>query len=86
MSEQKILMGRNNPDGWKLENLLKQIREEVYEKSDLIRESEHPQRDMILRHNSIICTKLQEAELFQRETYRQLDAVEPNRGPLNPRL
>jgi hypothetical protein len=86
MAQRKILMGRDNPDGMKLEDLLAQLRDEVQEKSNLIRNSEHPQRDMILRHNAIICTKLQEAELFQRETYRQLDAVAPNEGPLKPRL
>lgn len=81
-----ILMGRDNPEGWKLEDLLNHLQFEVKRKSDLIRHSDHPQRDMILRHNSIICTKLKEAELFQRETYRQLDAVAPNEGPLKPRL
>ena len=82
----KILMGRDNPDGFKLEELLEILRAEVNAKSDLIRNSDHPQRDMILRHNAIICTKLQEAELFQRETYRQLDAEAPNEGPTKPRL
>lgn len=81
-----ILMGRENPEGHKLEELLKQLREEVQGKSSLIKDSEHPQRDMILRHNAIICKKLQDAELFQRETYRQLDAVAPNEGPTKPRL
>jgi len=84
--KENILMGRTNPNGHKLEELLKQLRNEVQEKSNLIKDSEHPQRNMILRHNAIICTKLQEAELFQRETYRQLDEVAPNEGPLKPRL
>lgn len=82
----KILMGRDNPEGIKLEDLLKQLREEVRGKSELIKDSEHPQRDMILRHNAIICDKLLEAESIQRETYRQLDAVAPNEGPSKPRL
>ena len=81
-----VLMGRENPEGHKLEELLKQLRNEVQEKSNLIKDSEHPQRDMIMRHNAIICTKLQEAELFQRETYRQLDDVALNEGPTKPRL
>lgn len=79
-------MGRDNPEGHKLEDLLKQLQNEVRAKSNLIIGSEHPQRDMILRHNAIIRTKLQEAELFQRETYRLLDAVASNEGPTKPRL
>lgn len=82
----KILMGRNNPHGITLEELLKKVGEEVAEKSELIKNSPHPQRDMIIEHNSMIIDLLKTAEKIQRDTYKQLDAVAPNEGPSKPRL
>jgi hypothetical protein len=82
----KILMGVDNHEGWKLEDLLGQLITEIKSKSDRISDSDHPQRDMIISHNDLIITYLVSARNLQKETYRQLDAIEPNRGPENPRL
>ena len=81
-----ILMGVNNHNGWKLEDILQQLADEVKAKSEKISDSPHPQRDMIIEHNSEIIELLEKARDIQLDTYRQLDAVEPNRGPTNPRL
>lgn len=81
-----ILMGTDNEHGWKLEDLLEKIRKEVKAKSAKIKESPHPQRDMILTNNGRIMEHLHNAISYQKETYRQLDAVAPNRGPKHPRL
>lgn len=70
-----MLMSKENPYGWKLEELLGKLIEEVKEKSEKIIDSPHPQRDMILRHNYEIIEHLLTAKAFQEETYRQLDAA-----------
>ena len=79
-------MGTDNHDGWKLEDILQKIADEVAVKSEKISGSPHPQRDMIIEHNSQIIKLLNEARDIQVDTYKQLDAVEPNRGPARPRL
>ena len=81
-----ILMGTDNHDGWKLEDILKKLADEVEAKSNKISDSTHPQRDMIMQHNVQIIEYLTKARNIQIDTYKQLDAVEPNRGPSNPRL
>ena len=82
----KILMGRENPNGWKFESILEVFYDEVQAKSDQIVNSTHPQKDMIFEHNRLIIRLLFNAMNIQKATYNQLDAVEPNKGPLNPRL
>ena len=81
-----ILMGVDNHDGWKLEDILQKLADEVTAKSEKISDSTHPQRDMIIEHNSQIIKLLNEARDIQVDTYKQLDVVEPNRGPASPRL
>lgn len=81
-----ILMGTDNHDGWKLEDILQKLADEVTAKSEKISDSTHPQRDMIIEHNSQIIKLLNEARDIQVDTYKQLDVVEPNRGPASPRL
>ena len=87
MSDSKLLlMGRDNPNGWKLEDLLQKVFEEVRDKSLLICNSTHPQRDMILNNNCDIGQLLLKARDIQISTYKELDAVSPNLGPTKPRL
>lgn len=81
-----ILMGRENPNGWKLESILEKLRLEVEAKSDLIADSDHPQRDLIINNNAKIQQLLLEAQTVQEATYTALDERAPNKGPLNPRL
>lgn len=82
----KILMTRDNPEGLKLEEVLQTLVEEIAQKSDYIRSSKHVLRDEILASNSRITSRLLEALNDQVAIYRKLDAISPNRGPLNPRL
>jgi len=86
MSTDNILMGTDNHTGWKLEELLQQLANEVTAKSAKISTSLHPQRDMIMDNNSEIIELLLKAKDIQLDTYAQMDAREPNRGPSNPRL
>ncbi len=81
-----ILMGRDNHTGWKLEDILQKLVEEITAKSELISDASHAQKDMIIGHNSNIIELLTKAKSIQVDTYKQLDAVEPNRGPASPRL
>jgi hypothetical protein len=81
-----ILMGRDNHEGWKLEDLLDKLCLEVEAKTELIKDSEHAQRDMIWNNNNTIVLCLRQVAEVQRNTYKELDAVAPNKGPEEPRL
>jgi hypothetical protein len=79
-------MGRDNHEGWKLEDLLDKLCLEVEAKTELIKDSEHAQRDMIWNNNNTIVLCLRQVAEVQRNTYKELDAVAPNKGPEEPRL
>jgi len=86
MDYPKILMGAENPNGWKLESLLEKIEQEVEAKSEKIMESTHPMRDSILKNNYEICGLLAQARALQVDTYENLGIVSKDEGPLHPRL
>jgi len=86
MDTPKILMSRENPNGWKLESILEKIQGEVQDKTDYIKESDHPLRNAIIGNNSRICELLAEARSLQVSTYKQLNMLSPDKGPLSPRL
>jgi hypothetical protein len=82
-----VLMGPTNPTGWKLEDLLWQIREEVGAKSNKLLCDARPTARAVLRNNQQVMGLLQQAEALQRDSYDRLDAMAPNEGPLGkPRI
>jgi hypothetical protein len=80
-------MGPQNPDGWKLEDLLAVLRAEIQDKSLKIVADGRPVARAVLRNNQQIAGLLMQAEAIQRDSYDRLDAMGPNEGPLGrPRI
>lgn len=76
-----VLMGSENHNGWKLEDLLSQVKQEVSEKINKIIEDESPQSQLVVRNNLAIIEHLGAAEALQRSSYIVLDAMRENEGP-----
>lgn len=84
----RVLMSPKTPDGWKLEDLLRQLQFEIGLKSAKIENDARPVARAVLRHNQqIVALFLAQAEALQRGSYDLLDAMAPNEGPLGrPRI
>lgn len=90
-----VLMSRDNPDGWKLEELAGQLYLELTAKNKQIRESfidgTLPQKKSdvmldILHNNNHIMTALKNIIYLQQDTMRRLDTLGVNKGPSAPRV
>lgn len=82
MNEEKtVLMGSDNHNGWKLEDLLAQVKLEVSQKINKIINDPSPQAQLVVKNNLSIIEHLGAAEALQRSSYIVLDAVKPNEGP-----
>lgn len=82
-----VLMSPQNPTGWKLEDLLEAIREEVKGKCSKIEGDARPVARAVLRNNQQILGLLRQAEALQRDSYDRLSTMAPNQGPLGtPRI
>lgn len=77
----KILMGSDNPHGWKLEDLLATIAAEVGLKCLKIKDDASPVARAVLRNNQQIMGLLGQAEALQRASQDALDILGPNQGP-----
>jgi hypothetical protein len=87
MENKTILMGSENHNGWKLEELLSQLKKEVSEKINKIINDESPQSQLVVRNNLAIIEHLGAAEALQRSSYIVLDAMKENEGPTGkPRI
>jgi len=87
MASVPILMSPQNPDGWKLEELLHAVRHEVHDKADKIAGDPRSVARHVLRNNQQIMGLLQQAEALQRDSYDVLNAMAPDQGPLGtPRI
>lgn len=82
-----VLMSPENPEGWKLEELLERLRREIVTKCEKIHNDKRPVARAVLRNNEQIIGLLFQAEALQRDSYDKLDAMAPNEGPLGkPRI
>ena len=83
----ELLMGSNNPNGWKLEELLEQIKQEISHKINKIIDDASPQAQLVVKNNLSIIEHLGAAEALQRSSFVVLDAMKPNEGPTGkPRI
>lgn len=84
---QTVLMSSDNHNGWKLEELLFQVKLEVSEKVNKIINDPSPQAQLVVRNNLAIIEHLGAAEALQRASYIVLNAMKPNEGPTGtPRI
>jgi hypothetical protein len=80
-------MGRDNPDGMKLEELLAQLRLEVARKINHIINDPSPHAQLVVRNNQAIIEHLGAAEALQRSSFVVLDAKGKDQGPTGtPRI
>jgi hypothetical protein len=87
MENKTILMGSENHNGWKLEDLLAQVKLEVSQKINKIINDPSPQAQLVVRNNLAIIEHLGSAEALQRSSGIVLDALRPNEGPTGiPRI
>lgn len=77
-----ILMGRDNPNGYKLEELLHKLQQEINKKIEYIKDDDRLVAKQVMCHNRQIVGLLAQAEALQRLSYDILDNMAPNEGPL----
>lgn len=76
-----VLMSSDNPGGWKLEELLARLREELDRKNDHLAGDGHPIAKAVVISNRKIISLLDVAEQHQRAGLRHLDRIGPDQGP-----
>ncbi|MBJ7550764.1 exonuclease domain-containing protein [Marinomonas ostreistagni] len=76
-----VLMSRDNPNGWKLEELLPKVAKEIAVKTERIKGDESGRSLSIQKNNTEIETFLYKAARKQFDTLRLLDEVGPDQGP-----
>ncbi|QSY98644.1 hypothetical protein J2J97_31740 (plasmid) [Rhizobium bangladeshense] len=81
MTKAPILMSAENPTGWKLEDLLAQLRDEIVAKTNKIRDDDRPVAQLVTQNNRTILQYLTAAENLQRDSIVALAAVAPDPGP-----
>ena len=83
----KVLMSPQNPTGWKLEELLAAIRDDIEVKCSKIAWDTSPTAGRVLANNRFIMSVLGEAERAQRDSIAALAALAPDQGPTGtPRI
>ena len=75
-----VLMGAETPDGWKLEELLDKLVEEVEEKSVKVAHDNSLLSQTVQNHNLQIIGLLRQAQALQQQSMRLLDEKAPNEG------
>lgn len=83
-----VLMSRDNPNGWKLEELLGKVEEELAVKTKRLEESlAGDLADEAIRNNLRIRDFLLKAQSIQLSTMRSFkERLGPDKGPSNPRI
>lgn len=76
-----VLMSADNPTGWKLEELLAQIAQDLRVKNDRLEGDASPTSKAVLINNLGIIDCLTLAEVRQRDTLRRLNLLGPDQGP-----
>lgn len=79
-----ILMSAENPQGWKLEELLHQLQLEIAAKSAKIADDPSPAAGVVRWNNSAIIAYLENAARLQRASLLELGLLGPDPGPLGP--
>lgn len=82
-----VLMSQGRPFGWKLEELLAQLIQEIEAKSTKISADDTQIAQAVLANNQAIIRHLTLALQYQQASYRMLARLGPDQGPLGaPRI
>ncbi|HAV1412754.1 hypothetical protein P3521_03655 [Vibrio parahaemolyticus] len=76
-----VLMSRENPTGWKLEELTKQLRDEITDKSQKIAEDESFEAQTVLNNNTQILGLLLQIDALQRQSFVVMSRLGEDQGP-----
>lgn len=77
----KVLMSVDNPNGFKLEELLKQLQIEVEEKTARVANDTSELAEAVKSNNREIVQLLSNAEDLQRQSFELMAAKSPDTGP-----
>ena len=82
-----LLMSRDNPDGWTLEDLLEQVEREIQAKTDRLEGETHRLALFLRGNNRRIIENLRLARQMQVMAMEELSDIGPDEGPRGvPRL
>lgn len=82
-----VLMSADHPEGWKLEELLAQIAQDLRVKNDHLEGDSKPTSRAVVLNNLGIIDCLALAEVRQRDTLRRLNVLGADPGPTGtPRI
>jgi DNA-binding ferritin-like protein (Dps family) len=81
-----ILMGRDNPEGWKLEDILLKIASELEAKNEYLHQTGRTDLTEIITNNSTIIDLLRRCASIQLDSMKFMEKFGPNKGPLQPRV
>lgn len=84
-----LLMSRDNPDGWKLQELMAELQAEMKEKTDYLRgqllEPQGKKKSEVMTdvlHNNLhIIRLMDQIKYLQQDSMRRLDTLGKNQGP-----
>jgi len=79
-----VLMSKDNPTGWKLEELLPQLRQEIADKNARLAGDQSATAILVRANNIRVLDHLLAAEDLQRNTIDRLAALAPDPGPSGP--
>ena len=83
----KLLMSKDNPKGWKLEDLLTTLQADVVERMSRIRGDNRPEARRVLENSAEIITMLGDCSLRAQDSVRILDSLGSKRGATgSPRI
>jgi len=87
MNTKPVLMSVNNPDGWKLEDLLEQMYLELGEKTKRLDGDMSTPACKVASNNYTMMRKLKECVALQLKNIESLNKIAPDTGPLGiPRI
>jgi hypothetical protein len=76
----KVLVGPNNPDGWKLEELLEEIQNDILRRSAKIVDDARPEPRAVLHNNIEIMQLLTQCLVKAHESTCILNSLGPSGG------
>lgn len=79
-----VLMSIHHPEGWRLEVLLQQLREEIREKNEKVGKIGGDVAAIVVANNAAILVMLAQCQRLQEQTLLVLDTIAPDPGPAGP--
>ncbi|MBM3556492.1 MAG: histidine kinase [Alphaproteobacteria bacterium] len=82
----KVIVSRDNPSGWPLEELLAEIQNDIVRRSANIIDDHRPEARVVLHNNIEILALLTQAVKLAKESQKKLESLGPADPKGNPRI